>query len=116
MLFKFFMLFHSLVTKVSHSARHDPSVLVGGIRPAVGTYDVVYSGAYSSVTGIRLEVLEDASLPFNGPGTQSINGNFVLTEITLNPSTVVPAPPALPMLAAGIAALAYQRRRRPSAG
>ena len=72
----------------------DNSVLVGGSTPATGTYDVSYTGAYSNVTGVRLEVLEDASLPFNGPGRQPVNGNFVLTEITLNPTTVVPAPPA----------------------
>ncbi len=90
----------------------DNSVLVGGTTPATATYDVSYAGAYSNITGIRLEVLEDASLPFNGPGRQPVNGNFVLTEITLNPSTVVPAPLALPLLAAGIAAFVYLRHRR----
>ena len=38
----------------------------------------------SPITGIRLEVLEDPSLPFNGPGRQPTNGNFVLTELMLH--------------------------------
>ena len=43
----------------------DNSVLVGGSTPATGTYDVSYTGAYSNVTGVRLEVLEDAGQDLN---------------------------------------------------
>lgn len=68
----------------------DNSVLVGGPVPATGTYDISYTGAYANVTGIRLEVMEHPSLPHDGPGLQPTNGNFVLTELVVNDSTVVP--------------------------
>jgi hypothetical protein len=44
------------------------------------------------VTGIRLEVLEDPSLPLDGPGYHSTNGNFLLTELEVfaNISVAVP--------------------------
>jgi hypothetical protein len=60
----------------------DNSVLAAGTIPATGTYVVVYNIPISGVTGIRLEVLEDPSLPGNGPGLYR-NGNFCLSEMTL---------------------------------
>ena len=60
----------------------DDSILAGGLPPAASAiYDIQYTGTYVDITGIRLEVLEDPSLPFNGPGLQPTNGNFVLSEI-----------------------------------
>jgi hypothetical protein len=56
----------------------DGSILVSGtvLRP---TYTVDLVTAQSGLTGIRLEAIEDASLPMSGPGVAA-NGNFVLTE------------------------------------
>jgi hypothetical protein len=74
----------------------DNSILVGGSVPNTGIYDLQYSGNFLGITGLRLEVLEDFSLPFNGPGLQPINGNFVLSELEVSssgsPDTMVSVP------------------------
>lgn len=57
----------------------DGSVLASGVIPAATTYTVVAEIPYGAITGFRIEVLEDESLPDAGPGRYS-NGNFVLTE------------------------------------
>lgn len=62
----------------------DNSILASGPDSGTATYTVIVPNSLSPITGIRLEVLEDPSLPFNGPGRQSTNGNFVLTELTLH--------------------------------
>ena len=58
----------------------------GGVT---AVYDLVFTtGLPVGITGVRLEVLEDQdiptepALPFDGPG-YALNGNLVLTEITL---------------------------------
>ena len=61
----------------------DNSILVSGNNPDTTVYSVSFSGSFSGITGIRLEALSDASLPFSGPGRQA-NGNFTLTELTLD--------------------------------
>jgi hypothetical protein len=66
----------------------DHSILAGGTIPAQGIYTVTYETPVSGVTGVRLEVLEDPSLPFNGPGFGSDSGNFALTEITLDTTSI----------------------------
>ena len=59
----------------------DDSVLVGGVVPATGIYDVSFTTNLSGITGVRLEALEDSSLGRGtGPGFFR-NGNFVLTEL-----------------------------------
>lgn len=90
------------------------AILAGGTTPATATYSVSYTGIFTAITGIRLEVLEDGSLPSSGPGTAS-NGNFVLTEITLDQSiSAVPVPAALPLFGTGLAFMGFisWRRRR----
>jgi hypothetical protein len=62
----------------------DESVLAGGAIAYHGKVSVLYSTGISRITGLRLEALEHASLPFLGPGTSSTNGNFVLNEIMLD--------------------------------
>lgn len=57
----------------------DSSILVGGPRPDVDTYSVTGSTSLAKITGIRLEVLADPSLPMQGPGRQD-NGNLHLSE------------------------------------
>jgi hypothetical protein len=44
-------------------------------------YTVIAETSLTGITGVRLEALEDASLPMGGPGMQTINGNFVLSEL-----------------------------------
>jgi hypothetical protein len=61
----------------------DESILLGGAVPAQGLYQVEYATDLKHITGIRLEVLEDATLPASGPGFAA-NGNFVLTEVELD--------------------------------
>jgi len=66
----------------------DNSVLAGGTIADQGIYTVTYSTTVSGVTGIRLEALEDPSLPGgNGPGLFYRNGNFLLSEMTLEAET-----------------------------
>lgn len=62
--------------------RDDRSVLASGSKPDTDTYTVrlARGSETSSLTGIRLEVLPDDSLPSKGPGRAG-NGNFVVTEV-----------------------------------
>jgi len=64
------------------SRRDDGSILVSGNNPDTDTYTITASPTVSQITGIRLDVLPDPSLPKNGPGRQD-NGNFHLSEITV---------------------------------
>jgi len=55
----------------------DQSILAGGVIASQGVYTVNYTTGISGITGIRLEALEDPSLPGgNGPGLHLSNGNF----------------------------------------
>ncbi|MBL8896308.1 MAG: VCBS repeat-containing protein [Planctomycetes bacterium] len=67
---------------LSFTVLPDQSILVGGFAGSA-VYDVTYTGSFSNVTGIRLEVLEDPSLPHNGPGMQPTNSNLILLEMDL---------------------------------
>ncbi len=60
--------------------KDDGSVLASGRNPGTDTYTVTIGSGFSGLTGIRVEVLPDPSLPAKGPG-RSGNGNFVLSEI-----------------------------------
>jgi hypothetical protein len=60
----------------------DGSLLAGGKNLDKDTYTLQMRTALNGVTGIRLEVLPDASLPAKGPG-RSPNGNLVLNEFKL---------------------------------
>jgi hypothetical protein len=61
----------------------DFSVLSGGKRPEVDTYTIVAHAPLPEITGIRLEVLTDDSLPHKGPGRQE-NGNLHLNEFKVS--------------------------------
>jgi hypothetical protein len=65
----------------------DDSVLAAGVVPGQGTYEVSAVANLAGITGIRLEVLKDPSLPGDGPGFFS-NGNFVLTELQLDAKVI----------------------------
>jgi hypothetical protein len=70
----------------------DHSVLFGGTRPEIDTYTIEAASADKGITGIRVEVLTDPSLPHQGPGRQD-NGNLHLNEIR-----VEAAPKATPTM------------------
>jgi hypothetical protein len=61
----------------------DQSILVSGTHERVDTYAVTTATRLTGITGIRLEALQDPSLPVNGPGRE-VNGNFVLSELYLS--------------------------------
>lgn len=99
---------------MTFAVQGDDSVLVGGTVPNTGVYSVGFAGSFMDITGIRLEVLEEISLPFDGPGLQPTNGNFVLTELTLDASSPVamPEPGTLALFGLGLAGLGFARRSK----
>lgn len=58
----------------------DGSLLASGNRPEKEVYRIVVDAKLAEVTGLRLEVLADPSLPKQGPGRQD-NGNLHLNEL-----------------------------------
>ncbi len=66
------------------------SVLVSGDKPNNDVYELVVSSNLKGITAIRLEVLNDPSLPEGGPGRAPLFqvGDFLLTEFQ---ATVAPA-------------------------
>ncbi|HKH68470.1 MAG TPA: DUF1549 domain-containing protein, partial [Reyranella sp.] len=69
------------------SRQPDASILASGPAPTTESYRVRATTRLSRITGIRLEVLPDPTLPQGGPG-RDYYGNFVLTGFTV---TAVPA-------------------------
>jgi serine/threonine-protein kinase len=61
----------------------DGSVLVGGASPSEDKYTLTAKAPLKGITAFRLEVLPDPSLPNQGPGRSPGNGNFVLSEFTV---------------------------------
>ena len=78
----------------------DFSILASGFSPNTDIYTVTATTFLTGTTGIRLEVLEDPSLPFNGPGRQPENGNICLSEIELS-ITQIPEPSSAALMAVG---------------
>ena len=68
---------------VTMTIENDGSVLVTPNAFIPMAYTVIADTALTGITGVRIETLKDPSLPFSGPGLQSTNGNFVLTEFQL---------------------------------
>lgn len=68
----------------------DNSLLYGGPVPPTDVYFIRAYTSLTNITGFRLEVLTDPSLPGDGPGRQPENGNFVLTgfEVDAQPGRV----------------------------
>jgi Tol biopolymer transport system component/predicted Ser/Thr protein kinase len=90
----------------------DGSILSGGTRPANSVYTVNASTALTGITGFRLEMLEDPSLPTNGPGRAN-NGNFALTEFQVDASqAAIPEPSSALLLIAPLAGGWLLRRWR----
>ena len=61
----------------------DNSILASGTSPNTSVYTVVAASPLLKVTGFRLEMLTDPSLPTDGPG-RAFNGNLVLTEFQVD--------------------------------
>jgi hypothetical protein len=61
----------------------DNSVLLSGPNNTPETYTFKVRTKLVGITGLRLEVLTDSSLPAKGPGRAN-NGNFVLNELRVN--------------------------------
>ena len=61
----------------------DGTVIASGLSPLKDEYVVAYPGTIAGITALRLEVLTDDALPKRGPGRAPENGNFVLTELSL---------------------------------
>ena len=89
----------------------DHSVLAGGVVPGQGVYVVSDETNLSGITGIRLEVLKDASLPRGGPGFAS-NGNFMLTEIQLT-AAPIPEPTTYVLILVGLVFISFAFGRKP---
>ena len=70
----------------------DNSILASGDTSARNDYIVTARNDVKGITGFRIEVLPDPSLPQGGPG-RADNGNFVITEFkvgTCNDTTKIP--------------------------
>ncbi len=59
----------------------DGSYLASGAMPETDTYTFIVPVKGKSLTGLKLEVLTDPSLPKQGPGRQPTNGNLHLSEL-----------------------------------
>jgi hypothetical protein len=60
----------------------DQSILAKGANPQADTYVIEAKANASPITGVRLEVLPDPSLPRGGPGRDAA-GNFFLSDFDL---------------------------------
>lgn len=96
----------TLPGSMTSSVLGDGSILVGGTFPNTALYVVRYLLPLANVTGLRLEVMTDPSLPFQGPGLHVNNGNLVLSELEV--CTAVPEPAT-----AGLVLVAMLARRAP---
>ena len=63
----------------------DGSLLAGGKNPDADAYDVTARTDLTGITGVRLEVMNDPSLPATGPG-RAPDGNFFLTDFEVEAS------------------------------
>jgi hypothetical protein len=62
----------------------DGSVVAGGLNPIIDTYTFEAVTTLAGITALRLEALPDPSLPYDGPGRCTRNGNFNLDAIRLS--------------------------------
>jgi hypothetical protein len=63
----------------------DGSILASGKNPQADTYTLTARTDLASITGMRIEVLPDSSLPHNGPGRDP-DGNFFLSALEIEAS------------------------------
>jgi hypothetical protein len=72
-------------SKAALSKQPGGIVVAGGPNPEKEKYTVSIDSDLAAITGIRLEVFADPSLPAKGPG-RAANGNFVLTDLRVSSS------------------------------
>ena len=89
----------------------DLSILASGFSPDTDIYTISAQTSLTGITGVRLEAIEDPSLPFGGPGRQPGNGNFVLSEFQMD-IVAVPEPSIYALVALGGFGCAAIRRAR----
>jgi hypothetical protein len=94
-------------TTLSEQADH--SILASGLLPTTDIYTITAPTTLTGITGIRLEALADPTLPFNGPGRQPENGNFVLSEFSVG-IDVIPEPSSLALVTSGILVWVCRRK------
>jgi len=58
----------------------DESVLAGGKNPPADSYEISARTSLAGITGVRVEVMRDPSLPAGGPGRDP-DGNFFLSDL-----------------------------------
>ncbi|QDU41063.1 WD domain, G-beta repeat [Maioricimonas rarisocia] len=69
-------------TGAKFETQDDLSIFVTGPNNKKGAYRVAAATDLSGITGLKLELFADDRLPSRGPG-RAQNGNFVLTELTV---------------------------------
>jgi hypothetical protein len=96
----------------------DGTIFASGTLPLTDLVTFEVSTPLYGITGFRLETFADASLPVKGPGRYPSNGNFVLTELTIDAEgfNVVPTldARALALMALLLAACGFVALRRRS--
>jgi hypothetical protein len=65
---------------VALTRQNDGALLATGATPEMDTYTIKMKMPAATITGLKLEVLSDESLPHKGPGRQPENGNLHLSE------------------------------------
>lgn len=75
----------------------DNSVLASGKNPSPDVYTITAKSNLPAITGVRLEVLSDPSLPAKGPG-RAPNGNFVLNEFKIAAARTADKAPPKPVV------------------
>ena len=76
------------ITSLGHATLkflEDGSILATGKNPEADTYVVEAQANLGPITGLRLEVLNDVTLPNGGPGRDP-EGNFFLSDVELEVS------------------------------
>ncbi len=76
--------------------REDRSVLAGGESPDTDTYTLAAVTDVKNIVALRIEVLTDSTLPKMGPG-RADNGNFVLSELSVQASPKTKPDAAVPV-------------------
>ncbi|MBY0398291.1 MAG: DUF1549 domain-containing protein, partial [Thermoleophilia bacterium] len=81
--------------RATMTVQPDQSVLVTGDKPNNDVYEVEFQTDLEGITGLRLEVLPDPSLPDHGPGRAPLFsvGDFLLTEFLVDAGPACPPDP-----------------------
>ncbi len=70
-------------TGVKFEELADHSLVARGDRQAEGQYSVTVHTPLEKITGFRVELITDPTLPHSGPGRREDNGNCVLTDFSV---------------------------------